>query len=201
MGYKDQVFIYHLTAIRNLESILENGLLSRKRIQKKKLNYCDVANPEIIEKRMGSNLENFVPFHWRSKTPFAGDVMKRNKDTDFCYILIRRTVAKDNDFKVVPTHPLHGVPEVLDYITGFNKINWDLMDTKAYSNEECKETSMAECLAPKVVNPKIFDFICVKNTDSRSKVYNIILRSNLPHDEKERLKNRIWVNPAFFFVK
>ncbi len=35
MGYREQVFIYHLTAISNLESILENGLLSRKRIQKK----------------------------------------------------------------------------------------------------------------------------------------------------------------------
>lgn len=124
MGYREQVFIYHLTAISNLESILENGLLSRKRIQKKKLNYCDVADPEIIEKRMGSNLENFVPFHWGSKTPFAGDVMKRNKDTDFCYILIRRIVAKDNDFKVVSTHPLHGVPEVQNFTRKFCKTRY-----------------------------------------------------------------------------
>lgn len=198
MSIRDQVFIYHLTAISNLENILENGLISRKRIQKKKFNYCNVANLEIIEKRMTSGLENYVPFHWRSKTPFAGDVMKHNKNIDFCYILIRRTVAKENGFKVVPTHPLHGTPEVLDYVTGFNTINWELMDTRDYSNEECKETSMAECLSPKAVSPKLFASICVKNTDSKNKVYNIILRSNLSADEKERLKNSIWINPAFF---
>lgn len=198
MGLRDQVFIYHLTAISNLESILENGLVSRKRIQKKKFNYCNVANQEIIEKRMSSGLENYVPFHWRSKTPFAGDVMKHHKDTDFCYILIRRTVAEANGFKVVPTHPLHGLSEVLDYVTGFNTINWELMDTRDYSNEECKETSMAECLSPKVVSPKLFASICVKNMDSKNKVYNIILRSSLSLDEKERLKNSIWVNPDFF---
>lgn len=198
MGLRDQVFIYHLTAISNLESILENGLVSRKRIQKKKFNYCNVADLEIIEKRMSSGLENYVPFHWRSKTPFVGDVMKHNKEIEFCYILIRRAVAEANGFMVIPTHPLHGIPEVLDYVTGFNTINWELMDTRDYSNEECKETSMAECLSPKVVSPKLFASICVKNIDSKNKVYNIILRSSLPPDEKERLKNSIWVNPAFF---
>ena len=200
MGYKDQKFIYHLTAIKNLESILENGLGCRKRVVTKDYDFCDVANTEIIQKRTESDLDKYVPFHWRSKTPFAGDVLKRNRDTEFCYILVRRDIAKDNGFKIIPTHPLHGSLELYDYDEGFNRINWDLMDTKNYSDEECKETSMAECLSAKTVSSKLFDKICVKDDDGYNKVYNIIARANISNDEKKRLQQSIWKN-EYFFVK
>lgn len=198
MSIKNQVFIYHLTSIKNLESILNNGLLCRYKVLKKKYNYTNVANLEILQKREEYDLDKYVPFHWRSKSPFAGDVLKCNKTLDFCYILIRRTVAKSNNFKIIPTHPLHGTLELLNYDEGFNKIDWDLMDTRNYHDQNCKETSMSECLAFKAVSPRLFDTICVKDTDGFNKVYNIISRSTLSEDDKNRLQKSIWKEPDFF---
>ena len=48
--------IYHLTALENLESIIENGLLSRKTLAELGPKFIDVADPEIIEKRNTLNI-------------------------------------------------------------------------------------------------------------------------------------------------
>ena len=197
-SYKDQVYIYHLTSIENLKSILENGLLCRHKVIKKKIDYRNVANEEIIEKREDCDIEDFVPFHWRSLTPFAGAVMDANRDTQFCYILLFRKFAMQNKFKVIPKHPLHGDFKIYDYNQGFAEIDWDLMDSKDYSNSECKETTMAECLSPKSISQKEFASICVKNDEIKRNVIEIINSSKLSNSDKKELINKIWVSPYFF---
>ena len=60
---KDQQFIYHLTDIENLPSILSNGLQPRSSL----INFSDVADDEIIASRKRSKLEDYVPFHFFAK--------------------------------------------------------------------------------------------------------------------------------------
>lgn len=48
---KDKKLLYHQTALRNLESILQNGLLSRKLVLEKGISFKDVADPNIISER------------------------------------------------------------------------------------------------------------------------------------------------------
>lgn len=45
---KDGKLLYHLTKLKNLESIIQNGLLSREAVLKKRLLFQDVADKEII---------------------------------------------------------------------------------------------------------------------------------------------------------
>jgi hypothetical protein len=45
----EQKLLWHLTAIDNLENILRDGLLSRKRLIT--ANFENIADPEIIQKR------------------------------------------------------------------------------------------------------------------------------------------------------
>lgn len=40
--------LYHLTKLDNLESIIENGLLPRKMVIDRKINFGDIANADII---------------------------------------------------------------------------------------------------------------------------------------------------------
>nr|WP_051514417.1 DarT ssDNA thymidine ADP-ribosyltransferase family protein [Nitrincola nitratireducens] len=57
--------LYHLTALDNLESILQNGLQSRAALQENK--FEDVADSEILKSRQQHGLDQFVPFHFFAK--------------------------------------------------------------------------------------------------------------------------------------
>lgn len=197
-SFKDQVYIYHLTSVENLGSILENGLLCRHKVIKKKYVYRNIANEEIIEKREDCDIEDYVPFHWRSLTPFAGAVMDANRNTQFCYILLFRIFAKQNKFKVIPKHPLHGDFKIYDYDQGFAEIDWELMDSRNYSDIECKETTMAECLSPKSISHKDFASICVKNNEIAREVIEIIKSVKISDSDKKELIQKIWIAPYFF---
>lgn len=59
---KEGKFIYHLTSIRNIESIFENGLWPRDRLNVDSI--ADVADPEIIKYRVEHGITNYVPFHF-----------------------------------------------------------------------------------------------------------------------------------------
>ncbi len=135
--------------------------------------FNDVASDSIIGKRAEYGLDKFVPFHWVYGSEFDYSIHKGYKDTEFAYIAIDRNIAKKENWKVIPQHPLAGgkAPEILDYSIGFNKIDWNYMKPHyqyyeglySYKNQL---TTMAECLAPKTVATSKFAKIFVSSEDA-----------------------------------
>lgn len=159
---RDQKLLYHLTSLNNIESILENGLQPRSALR----NFHDVASEEILTGRGEHGLDRYVPFHWFSRNPFDGRVQKDRPDEEFVLITVKRSLAKMRNWKVLPRHPLarEGF-KIYDYEEGFDLIHWDLMDSRDYSNVDCKTVCMAECLCPGPVSPTDFFMIFVPSED------------------------------------
>ena len=146
MAIRDQQFIYHLTSIDNVPSIVRRGLLPRAHLD---AGFTDIADPEIIEGRRGEALEQFVPFHWFAKNPFDGRVHQDRPGERFVLIAVARSHARQSNWRVIPKHPLAGgAPELLDYDAGIGAIDWDMMERREYRDPLCKHICMAECLAP-----------------------------------------------------
>ncbi|MBA6110115.1 MULTISPECIES: DarT ssDNA thymidine ADP-ribosyltransferase family protein [Pseudomonas] len=146
MAIRDQQFIYHLTSVGNVPSIMRRGLLPRAQLNG---GFTDIADPEIIEGRRGEALEQFVPFHWFAKNPFDGRVHQDRPGERFVLIAVAREHARQSNWRVIPRHPLAGgVFELLDYEAGFGAIDWDMMERREYREPLCKHVCMAECLAP-----------------------------------------------------
>lgn len=152
--------LYHLTDIQNLASIFRQGLLPRSHVQ----GFSDVADQTIIASRRSLRLETYVPFHFFAKNPFDGRVQRDNPHRNFVLISVPRSLAAQQNWKVIPTHPLAaGSIQLFDYEQGMQVINWDLMNQRNYLNELCRMTCMAECLSPVAVAPRYFSAIYVKN--------------------------------------
>lgn len=165
--YKNKKLVYHLTALKNIPSILEKGLLSRNQLT----DFRDVADKEIIHKRQGLVLEGYVPFHWFVNNPFDGIVQKMHKDTPFALIAVKRELASRKNWKILPRHPLaNGEMELLDYAEGFETIDWETMNQRDYHDPNCKSVCMAECLAPGLVPVSQFFAIYVRDTRTERKV-------------------------------
>lgn len=165
--YKSKKLIYHLTALKNIPSILEKGLLPRNQLT----GFQDVTDKEIIQKRQGLVLESYIPFHWFVKNPFDGIVQRKHKDTPFALIAVERELASRKNWKILPRHPLaNSEMELLDYAEGFEAIDWETMNQRNYHDPNCKSVCMAECLAPGTVPVSLFFAIYVRDSMIERKV-------------------------------
>lgn len=191
MNPKDGKLLYHLTAISNLESILENGLLPREDCE----DFKDIADHDIIECREKNSLLKYSPFHFFGGTPFAGAVQIANKNEGFIYIAIERSLAEYNKFKVIPAHPLSIVKlELFEYEEGMDEIDWDLMAKRDYSDNDCKNVCMAECLTELIIPAKLFHTIFTKNEKEKKTVLEICRKKY----NGSKIPFQIVVNRYFF---
>lgn len=185
---KDHKMIFHLTSLKNLDSILKKGLLCRKELKNE---FDDVADPGMIDSRKREELEKYVPFHFFPGNPFDGKVFKNHQDKEFIYICIRKEKAKKKGFKVIPTHPMSMTEfRIYNYDEGIKKINWEFMNDRDYKNEECKHLCMAECLYKKKVEP--YDFTCIYVRDE--KIKKIVEPKIKKYLEEKGLRKDIFVN-------
>lgn len=162
MSIKSQRLLYHLTSLDNLPSILEYGLLARSELNE----FDDVANPDLIDFSEKNGLTQYVRFHFFSRNPFDGDVQKRNPEKEFIYVCVHRDFAKEKNFKIIPRHPRSMNNLTLyDYSDGFELIEWDTMDKRDYSDGNCINVCMAECISPSSIMPSDFHCIFARNSD------------------------------------
>lgn len=174
---REQKLIYHLTAVENLPSILDRGLLPRAQLK----GFADVADAEILEGRQKMGLEHHVPFHFFARNPFDGRVKHDHPNLKFALIAVKRSTARQLSWSVIPRHPLAGgdVIQLMNYDDGFNTINWEKMGQRNYADPECKSICMAECLSPGPVKPDLFSNIFVHDEETRSKVHSLVVAKGL----------------------
>lgn len=186
MSRKEEKLLYHLTALDNLESIIKNGLMSRNNI--KQFSFIDIADPEIIGKRnLKLALNDYVPFHFYMGTPFDGRVFLDNNNNGvkkkFIYLCVWRSYAKDNNWKIIPSHPLNeDNTQICDYEDGFSKIDWSIIDKDPmpnYLDNHEKEVCMAECDSPVTVSINSIVFIKSPDEETKKQVENILKKYNL----------------------
>lgn len=180
MSVKDGKLLWHLTALANIESIFQNGLLCRKKLIT--MSFVDIADKDILDSRARFGLENYIPFHFMQKTPFAGRVMKDNKDKEFIYITLHRDFAKANNFKIINKHPLCEDSQIYDYDEGMANINWELIDcdNRDYTNHSIRESCMAECIGIyESISAKCFQNIYTNSEETKAFIESLKKKYNL----------------------
>lgn len=167
---RNKKLLYHLTALENMNSIIQYGLMSRKKIKELKLRYNDVADHDILDKREQFGLDGYVPFHFHPYSAFDVAVKKSNPETKFVYITIRRELAEMAEFKVLAKHPLSQEDCILyDYNEGIEQIDWDTLEQTGETDSYSRNVKMAECLSPKVIPASLIQ--CVYVPDEWTKEY------------------------------
>lgn len=180
MSIKDGKLLYHLTDIKNVGNIIEYGLLPRSSLERRGMAFTDVADQEILDFRKQHNLNCFVPFHFFSKNPFDGRVQKDNPNIEFVYLCIMRSIARNMGFKIIPRHPLNMEPfRIYDYDDGINIMDWNMMETREYSNYECKEICMAESIYQGDLTIESFFSINVISDCSKKYVEDVLAENGI----------------------
>lgn len=159
-GAKNQNLLYHLTKLSNLESIIEHGLLPRRKVIQQRIRFGDIADAGIISKRQELGLDRYTPFHFHPYSAFDVAVKNKYRGEDMIYLCIGRQTARQNGYQILPKHPLsESECQLYDYDEGFELIDWDTLQEKNRTDGYAKEVKMAECLTDRTIY--ITDFMCM----------------------------------------
>lgn len=204
--------LYYMTSIKNLPSILQNGILSHRRIGKLSANHTDVSNQEVQQRRAWKNIErveeNKPPKNLHSFAPLylnphnAMMFVLRSKHDELCVIRVRkeildrrnailsnRNAAIDRVTFFTPSAFQLSGSEV-EYIS--SSIGYSKNDSES-QREDRKQTRQAEALIPYNIQSEYFIGFFVSNDVTKQKVESILSTAgkNLP----------IATHPTMFFQK
>lgn len=172
---KEGKLLYHLTELKNLESIIRMGLVPRKVLLDNAVKFGDVANQEIIVKREKLGLSEYIPFHFHPYSAFDAAVKKQHENEEMVYICIGRELARRNNFKILPKHPLSLEDyQLYDYEEGFKLIDWEVMTTIGRNDDNARHIKMAECLSDRVIPVEYFKSFYVPSKTVKREVEEIL---------------------------
>ncbi len=172
---KTQNLLYHLTKLSNLDSIIKNGMLPRRKIIEQNIRFSDIADNKIITRRQELGLDSYTPFHFHPYSAFDVAVKNKYQGLDMVYLCISRKKAQCDKYKILPKHPLsESECQLYNYDEGFEKIDWETLQEKNRSDSYAKQVKMAECLTDKTIFIDEFYCIYVKSEIQKNKGAHII---------------------------
>ncbi len=119
-------------------------------------------------------------------------IKNKYSDREFIYICILREYAKNNNFLVLPKHPLNlDNVSLLKYDEGIKAIDWQSMERSSSVSSDIKLVKMAECLTDKPIYIENFQSIAVKNEEIKQ---DVLYKLRHYHEKKIHVDIQKWLN-------
>lgn len=192
---KNQNLLYHLTKLSNLKSIIDHGMLPRRKVIEQRLGFGDIADAQIISKRQELGLDIYTPFHFHPYSAFDVVVKHKYQNEDMIYLCITRRKAQLDNYKILPKHPLSvSECQLYNYEEGFEKIDWETLQEKNRLDGYAKQVKMAECLTEKTIYINEFYCMYVKSDIIRDKVIRILNDNGVDFPPPNIYIQEVWFN-------
>lgn len=189
--------IYHFTHIKNLASILAQGLLSNNALQQGCISYIDVAYQSVQDRRatksvpcgFGGVLHDYAPFYFAPRSPMLYTIHRGNVKSypqgqgPLIYISSTAQAVKAAGLSFVFTdgHGIIEFTEFFDDLVNLRKIDWAVMaswywaDT-AEDGDRCRRRQ-AEFLVHSCFPWTLTSEISVINSTMQARVHQILQNS------------------------
>ncbi|RUS93012.1 hypothetical protein DSM106972_097600 [Dulcicalothrix desertica PCC 7102] len=192
-------FVYHITHIRNLQSILQlGGLIANNRLKQQQISYQDIAHGSVQDRRAlirvpcaaGGCLHDYIPFYFAPRSPMLYTINKGNVEgytegqTPVIYIITEAEIIAANNlvFAFTDGHAVMDYSEFYDDLQFLNMIDWDIMRERYWNNTpsdgDRRRRRQAEFLVHQFCPWSLIAQIGVINNTVKSQVEQILQNFN-----------------------
>lgn len=185
-------YFFHFTHLKNLDSIVKNGLLCTNKKNTLGIQHLNVAAQSIQERRSTMKVtcdpkgmvHDYVPFYLCSTNPmFLSLVNKKNVDQPFV-IFFAISIEYVNRDNVVFTNASANTTEPPDFFNDpkdLNQLDWEVIGTKKWGRGTDDELHkrMAEVLIYERVPITDIEYIVVWNKSIKEEVEKIFEKNNV----------------------
>ncbi len=210
-------YIFHFTDVRNLDSIIKNGLLCTNEKYRRGIKHQNIANQTIQERRAnmdvtvdpGGKVHDYVPFYFSSINPMFLTILNhKNCDQNLIIYLCLKIDRLDSDDAVFTSASANTVvpPTFYDDSSHLDDLAWDLILSRKWKMEsdEDKHKKMAEALIHTKVDIGDVDAIVVYNEGVKKGVEKVFGQNGvkapeiLYNNNPKMLKYRFYYTKIFF---
>ncbi len=198
-----EVWLFHITHIENLASIIEQGgLLSFNELQRRGIKGRSIAFKHLQERRdeievsVGTQglLHDYVPFGFAARPPmlftiWRGGLSGQVRQDDILHLCttVGRVTNNTSGYAWSDGHPLSSFSSFDDDLDGLTlSLPWDALLSERWHNTQDdpdrKRRRQAEFLVPKIVPWQAIRRIGVRTTKTMKSVQELL--ANFPHQPK-----------------
>jgi ssDNA thymidine ADP-ribosyltransferase, DarT/HD domain len=186
-------YCFHFTHMKNLGSIIENGLFCTNLKEKSKIKHFNVASEGIQLRRSRMEVtcgpkgvvHDYVPFYLTAKNPmFLRLLNTKNVDQQDMVILaipLKGLLGKNTVFTDASANT-EVEPNFYTDEKDLTQLNWTEIDSKAWSSktDELRHQKMAEVLVHGKVEMSQVEYVIVFNEHYRDKVKEVFAEKKQP---------------------
>ncbi|GJD22894.1 hypothetical protein RIVM261_078500 [Rivularia sp. IAM M-261] len=191
--------IYHITHIRNLQSILQiGGLVANNRLKQQQINYQDIAHGNIQDRRAlirvpcaaGGCLHDYIPFYFAPRSPMLYTINRGNVEgytegqNPILHIVTEAEIILANNlvFAFTDGHAVMDYSEFYDDLQFLDRIDWEIMRARYWNNTpddgDRRRRRQAEFLVHQFCPWALITEIGVINNTVKSQVEQILQNFN-----------------------
>jgi len=207
-------YIFHFTDVRNLDSIIKNGLLCTNEKNKLGIKHQNIANQTIQERRAnmdvtagpGGKVHDYVPFYFSSINPMLLTLLNhKNCDQNLIIYLCIKIDRLDKDDSVFTNASANTVvpPTFYDDPNHLDDLNWDLIFCRKWrmESDEDKHKKMAEAMIHTRVEVSEIDAIVVYNEGMKKVVKQVFDQNGVKAPEILYDHNQKMLKYGFYYTK
>jgi hypothetical protein len=167
-------YVFHMTHIRNLKSILENGLLPHgNNFQKKDISDNNVNNRRSKKEPIfNKEIHSYVPFYFNPKNAML--YKRKEMQSDIVIIVMRKEIFLKSNIIISDGNASCYQTKFYNSLNDLSHLNWNCLKDNSWNNHiDGKRVRMAELLVPQKVQLKYISAILINNDFDTSKIKNI----------------------------
>ena len=181
-------YLYHMTHINNLQSILKHGLQAHDNKYKKvDISDCDVNSRRSRKEPIyHKSIHSYVPFYFNPKNNML--CRRRNIQNDIAILVLKRGLLLKQGTIFTDSNASTDRAKFYNNLGDLNKLNFQCIYTNGYYSgyADGANKRMAEVLVSSTVNSDCIEAIICNNSNTKNKI--------------SRISNKqILVNSNFYF--
>jgi hypothetical protein len=172
-------YLFYITHIDNVASIIERGLLSHAEIDRQQVPFTPIYDESIVSWRKqkctpeGRSLWEYANLYFQPRNPMMYRVVhEKNKDM-LAVVAVRPAIMDIEGVFMTDGNAANSPTEFFDVAQGMKVLsaNWRTIQNDWWSREDgSKRRIMAECLVPRHVGPEYIEAVYVPNLEAKKKL-------------------------------
>lgn len=175
----DIEYLYHMTHINNLESILKNGLQSNNTVKKESILFNDISDHQVNDRRNkiepihNRSVHDYVPLYFNPKNPML--YVRKHIQSDIIILGIDRRLLLNKNNIFTDGNASSSRTKFYNNIKDINNLNWKCIKDVYWTDyEDGKRQKCAELLVYPHIIPNDIQIIFASNILTVRKVIDII---------------------------
>jgi len=177
-------YLYHMTHISNLRSIIENGLLSHNQAHNQNLVNEDISDLGVNDRRnrkepiYGNNLHDYVPFYFNPRNPML--YKRLALEDDILILKINPNILSTNKFLFTDGNAASKYTTIYSRLENLGKLDWKCINDEYWNkHNDGKRKICSEMLIYDFVAVEDISAVCCNNLSTKEKVSRILQNINI----------------------